>query len=176
MTRALRTLWFIVRTVAGAFGFGVRLLDYRKVAGEHVDEHVYDATWWVTCFFFPVVPLKTWRVRPRTAETLNLGAVVGARYNFDRLAEMRTSAERIVRMYLFAWVLVPVVMAGPAVTALTFAKTHDGGAPSPVKTALILAAVIWGVVVVGVLNHRREKLFDWGDSTRPPVADATRAR
>ena len=157
--RALHVLWFILRTVAGAFGCGVRLLDYRKV-----DEHVYDATRWVTVLFFPLVPLKTWRIRPQTAEALNLGAVVQSRYNFDLLAERVTPPTRVVRMYLFAWILVPVAMAGPLAGALTFAKTHDAGAPSPLKTALLLSAAIWGVIVVGILNHRREKLFDWGDS------------
>jgi hypothetical protein len=68
-------------------------------------------------------------------------------------------------MYLFTWFLLPVVMVGPVAAALAFAKTHEGGAPSPIKTALLLITIIWGVVVVGVLNHRREKLFDWGDST-----------
>jgi hypothetical protein len=161
----LRVLWFIVRTALGTFGCAVRLLDYRKV-----DEGVYDATNWVTLFFFPIVPLRTLRIRPRTAEVLNLGAAVVSRYNFDLLAESSTPPARIARMYVFAWVLVPVVMAGPGAGAVVFAKTHDGGAPSPLKTALLLAAVVWGVVVVGLLNHRREKLYDWGDSAGAAAA------
>lgn len=155
----LRVLWFILRTALGTVGCGVRLLDYRKV-----DEGIYDATSWVTLFFFPVVPLRTLRIRPRTAEGVNLGAAVVSRYDFELLAESSTPPARIVRMYLFAWILVPVVMAGPVAAAFVFAKTHDGGTPSPLRTALLLAAVVWGVVVVGLLNHRREKLYEWGDS------------
>ncbi len=153
--KALAVLWYILRAVAGAFGIGVRLLDHRPVG-----EGVYDATRWLTFLYFPLLPLKTWRIRPRGAEITNLGAVVETQYSFELLGERATPASRIIRMFIFGWVMVPLVLAGPLAGALLFAKTQGGGAPSSLKTVLMLASAIWAVVVVGLLNHRREKLYD----------------
>jgi hypothetical protein len=168
MTTLLGTLLWIFKTVGGAFGIGVRLLDYRPVA-----EGVYDATKWVTVLYFPLVPLGSVRLRPRTATAVNLGAVVETHYQADVLGVVPTTASRVVRMFAFAWVAVPLVMGGPVAGAIVFAKTHDGGAPSSLKTLLIVGAVVWGVVVAGVLNHRREKLYDWKSVTTETPAQRT---
>jgi hypothetical protein len=158
----LRNLFvFVVGTSLRAFGFGVRLLDYRKV-----EDGVYDATRWVTALFLPIFPLSTLRIRPGRAESALLGAVVQTKYNLEVLAERPTPLLRALRMYLFGWLLIPVVMAGPAIAALIYAKTASGGAPSLTKTVLLVVTIVWGVVAAGLLNHRREKLYDWGDNLR----------
>ncbi len=159
---------FVFGTVLGTLGFGVRLLDYRKV-----DEGIYDATRWVTALFFPVFPLSTLRIKPRTASPISLGAVVQTNYNFELLGEHPTPVARILRMYLFGWLLIPFMMAGPTATALVYAKTANDGAPSTLKTILLLTSIVWGVVVLGVLNHRKEKLYDWGEKPNERSPEGT---
>ncbi len=143
---------FVFGTVFRAFGFGVKLLDYRPLG-----DGIYDATRWFTVFFFPVVPLTTLRIRPKTAQATNLGAVVETRYDFDLLGERPTPGERIIRMYLFAWLLVPSLAFGPVVFVIMSLRR---GGPSTLGIYALVAAAIWMTVVFGLLNRRHEKPYE----------------
>jgi hypothetical protein len=152
--RALAVVAWVLVRVAAVFGIGVRVLDHRRV-----DDDTYDATRWLTILFLPVVPLGSFRIRPRVATSTNLGAVIETTYQAELLGRVRTTAARVIRMYLLGWLVAPIVMLGPVAAGLVFANLHDDGRPSPLKSALLVAGCLWCVVAVGILDHRRERLY-----------------
>lgn len=129
------------------YGTGIGLMDYRKVG-----EHEYEATRWLTILYVPVAPGPTWRIRPISSSYI---PALGVMRQFDKLGEVPTPRDRIIRMYVVGWSsavasIVPLVLVTMLMNRL----------PGWLQTPLILAAFVPPMALLIHVDKQEARAFD----------------
>ena len=136
----------------GSFmGTGAQLIGHRPVS-----PGVYEAQRWVTVLFVPVLPVDGWVIQPLALQGINLGAVVGETFRFRVLGRVRVSPWRVGALYA-------AILATTAAALLPYAFVMSWlpkGPKPAAQVALMFMVTVWPLVVLGVVNHRRERLYD----------------
>ncbi|MFE7531209.1 hypothetical protein ACFU7Y_36690 [Kitasatospora sp. NPDC057542] len=128
------------------------------------------ATRWFTMLMLPIRPLGRYYVKE--GETVSVSGRAGAstdttEYVFLGEAELRAS--EVIRTYLFCWVVVPLVVAGPVtlfgINADAFSRAH------PVWfLVLLLGLPVVGIIALAWLLVLNEKFLaplrvpEWGEA------------
>ena len=115
-------------------GFGTTLLDYRRR-----DDGGWEATRWVVAAMLPLVPLATYRIRPKRQES-GYGRMESY---FEILGKEPLSAARILRVYaLVVLGLAPVVLGS---MNSSWVNHTLGG---PLAALAMVASVVWGAYII----------------------------
>ena len=139
-------------------GTGAQFVGYRPVGSTH-----YEVQRWVTVLFAPVVPIDTWVIEPVALEGVNMGAVVGETFRYRIIGRTRTSPTRVLAIYAAA---AATVVAALAPLALLVRQAPKG--PQPMSSVILfVVAAVWPVIVLGWVNHRRERLYERGEWAAP---------
>lgn len=115
-------------------GFGTTLLDYRAQP-----DGTYAATRWVIALLLPIVPLKSYIIRPNKRE-----ATYGHETtSFEILGETSLSAARILRTYLLA-----VVGLAPVIVGFMYSSEINRAMSGPKAFGVMLLGIIWAGYVI----------------------------
>jgi len=133
------------------YGTGTHLLDYREVS-----PGIYEASQWISLFFVPIIPLSSWKVRPKKSSPINLGSVVGSTFNLDVLERLPLSGGRVLRTYAMAITTVAIAISPFLVVKAHFPKDRK---PTPLEVATIMLAAAWPVGVLAMINRRQERIY-----------------
>jgi hypothetical protein len=116
---------------------------------------VATATLWFTFLFFPVIPLRRYRVQflPST----------GSGYAYQILGEEAHSLPEILKTYISGWLLAPLLIFGPMVLAIR-ENWEALKLPESVYTPYIFFSIAWFVVTFLVVTTRLE------NRCKPPKA------
>jgi hypothetical protein len=126
-------------------GFGTTLLDYRRR-----DDGTWEATRWVVAMMLPLVPLATYRIRPKRQQN-SYGRMESY---FDILGREPLSVAKILRVYaLVAVGLAPVVLG--FMNSSWVNRTLGG----PLAALAMLASVVWAAYIIFFLIKNDSKAY-----------------
>jgi hypothetical protein len=140
--------------VRSYLGCGVQLYDHQPRG-----DGTYDATRCMTVFYLPFWPLERLHVRPTGATSEYGGNYTIERHTFVRLGSSRPSLKCICRLFLFAWVVVPLVTFGPSVIVHGWLVPHRGVPLSNGATAAVAVAAVWIAAVLMFLQWRIGRVY-----------------
>src|SRR5262245_45379388 len=111
------------------------------------------ATEFVVLFFFPLIPIRTRRIRKH--------AVTGSSMRIEVVEELPLRWSQIARTYLRVWLGVPLICYAPTALLIivnnTFRKQLKGIALEDVLLTIYVATVIYGIVMAAVLLGRARR-------------------
>ncbi len=126
-------------------GFGTTLLDYRDLK-----DGAWEATRWVVAAGLPLVPLASYRIRPKRQEN-SYGRMESY---FEILGRAPLSPAKVLRVYALAAVgLAPVVLG--FLNSSWVNRTLGG----PLAALEMLASIAWAVYVIFFLIKNDSKAY-----------------
>lgn len=115
-------------------GFGTTLLDYRER-----EDGTWEATRWVVAAMFPLVPLGSYRIRPKRQEN----AYGRTQSYFEVLGRVPLSPARVLRVYAML-----LVGLAPLVLGFMNSSWVNRTLGAPLAALAMLASVAWGAYVI----------------------------
>ena len=126
-------------------GFGTTLLDYRDLK-----DGTWEATRWVVAAGLPVVPLATYRIRPKRQQN-SYGRMES---HFEILERVPLSALRVLRVHALVVVgLAPIVLG--SLNSGWVNRTLGG----PLAALAMLASIAWAAYVIFFLIKNDSKAY-----------------
>jgi hypothetical protein len=126
-------------------GFGTTLLDYRDLK-----DGTWEATRWAVAAGLPVVPLATYRIRPKRQQN-GYGRMES---HFEITGRVPLSPLRVLRVHALAVAgLAPIVLG--SLNSSWVNRTLGG----PLAALAMLASVVWAVYVIFFLIKNDSKAY-----------------
>ena len=123
-------------------GTGLRFMGYSKPN----EKGEVTATTWITFFFFPLLPIKKQKILPLKSRP----------FTFRILSKEKLSLLEIIKSYLSAWILMPLLILWPMPLAIK--EVQDAiKIPSYLQWILMTFAIAWIIVCVLKLKSWDEK-------------------
>jgi hypothetical protein len=126
-------------------GFGTTLLDYRDSK-----DGTWEATRWVVAAGLPIVPLASYRIRPKRQEN-SYGRMESY---FEILGRATLSPARILRVYALA-----VAGLAPIVLGSLNSRWVNHTLGGPLAALAMVAAVVWAAYVIFFLIKNDSKPY-----------------
>lgn len=126
-------------------GFGTTLLDYRQR-----DDGAWEATRWVVAMMLPLVPLSTFRIRPKRQEN-SYGRMESY---FDITGRAPLSVARILRVYALV-----VVGLAPVILGFMNSSWVNRTLGGPLAALAMVASVVWGAYIIFFLIKNDSKAY-----------------
>jgi len=138
------------------YGTGVSVLGYRPFPNG-----LYRVTLWMTFLFIPILPLTSRLVRPFKIQYKSPNrSLLGDRFSFEIIGLERLRLTNILRTYLQGWSLALCALT-PVVICVRYGQMYwpNGGSPGWF-IVLTVASVIWPIIILGILNHRKNLIHE----------------
>ncbi|MGR3275374.1 hypothetical protein ACSYAD_09700 [Acaryochloris marina NIES-2412] len=138
------------------YGIGVSVLGYRPFPNG-----LYRVTLWITIFFIPIFPLASRIVRPFKFEYKSANrALIGDSFGFNIIGQEPLHLANIIRTYILGWSLAFLALT-PVVICVQYGQNYwpNGGSPEWF-VFLTVASVIWPILILGILNHRKNQIHE----------------
>jgi hypothetical protein len=126
-------------------GFGTTLLDYRRLA-----DGTWEATRWVIAAGLPLVPLASYRIRPKRQEN-SYGRMES---HFEILGRATLSPSRILRVYALA-----VAGLAPIIVGSLNSRWVNHTLGGTLAALAMVASVVWAAYVIFFLIKNDSKAY-----------------
>jgi hypothetical protein len=133
-------------------GFGTTLLDYRRR-----DDGAWEATRWVVAAMLPLVPLSTFRIRPKRQQN-SYGRMEAY---FDILGREPLSIARILRVYALV-----VVGLAPIVLGFMNSSWVNRTLGGPLAALAMVASAVWAGYIIFFKIKNDSKAYKQADAAK----------
>jgi apolipoprotein N-acyltransferase len=89
------------------------------------------------------------------SEFLNLGAVMGSKHKFQVLDDKPLQLGRVLGTYALGYLICAVAVLPLIIAIKSFPKP-----PNTWQTTLLVLSVVWPIFILGLIDHRHEKIYD----------------
>lgn len=138
------------------YGIGVSVLGYRPFPNG-----LYRVTLWMTIFFIPIFPLTSRIVRPFKIRDSSANRVLmGDSFGFDIIGQEPLHLANVIRTYILGWSLAFLALT-PVVLCIRYGQNYwpNGGSPEWF-VFLTVTSIIWPILILGFLNHRKNQIHE----------------